>query len=169
MKLKSVVFVLLALLVGVGETRGQERNQSGPVAFGPSLGLHGMGLIWEFSPVSRAALDLQAEGLRFRGKVAAGIGIRIDLHQERTGRVYGRVLYGWAKCVDPVGGSEGCVLGKAARRAVSPGAGVELRLSETGVAWAGVEAGYWRALDRDTLGRDLDHFSGAVILRFRPW
>jgi hypothetical protein len=158
---------ILALSFSAVEVEGQRGAKPGVLAMGPSLGRHGIGVVLELSPFPRTALAGAFEGLNFGGKAVAGIGVRVDLHQENTGRVYTRVLYGKVKCLNPIGGGGGCPFGNAARSAVGPGAGIELRLSENGNAWAGIEAGYWAALRRDPLGRELEHFAFAAVLRFR--
>ena len=158
---------VFAVSFSAAELEGQQVRQPGSLAMGPSLGRHGIGVVLEVSPLPRTALAAAFEGLNFGGKAVAGMGVRVDLHQENTARVYTRVLYGKVKCLNPIGGDGGCPFGNAARTAVGPGAGIELRLSENGNAWAGIEAGYWAALRRDSLGRELEHFAFAAVLRFR--
>jgi len=53
------------------------------------------------------------------------------------------------------------------RGAWSPGSGIELRLHDDGILWLGLDVSRCIAVDRDALGREIEHFAAAAVLRHR--
>ena len=164
---RTSLLVCALLFVCASSTLMAQDEPSSLFAFGASAGLHGLGVLLEVTPLTRVALDFQAEGLNLGGKAVAGLGARVDAVHEQSARAYGRLLFGTMGCNRSVGGTSSCLSDGSWRRAWSPAAGVELRLSDQGITWVGIEAGYWFGIERDAVSRDLEHFSFAGIIRFR--
>jgi hypothetical protein len=146
--------------------RGQQASDPGHFTLAFTAGRHFLGIEAGVSPVRRLALVGLAEG-GFANRSVHGVGLRFDPHVERSGRVYARVLYGSMRCTTPWDVFTCSRAAEEWRGAWSPGAGIELRLRDTGIAWLGLDVSRWIAIDRDALGREIEHFAAAAVLRLR--
>jgi hypothetical protein len=159
----AACLTLLASMVSIVSAQDENHRE---FAAGFSAGLHGLGVVAEARPVSRLAVVFEAEGLNLGGNAVVGLGGRFDVVYEKSALGYVRALYGSMGCMRSVGGTSSCLSEDSWRRAISPGLGIELRLSETGSTWIGIEVSYWHAVQRDAVGRDLQHYSFAAMVRF---
>jgi len=165
--LPSVVAAVSLLLFALpASVRGQQAPDPGRFTLGFTAGRHFLGIEAGVAPTRRLALVGLAEG-GLTNRSVRGVGLRFDPHVERSGRVYVRVLYGSMRCTTPWDVATCSSDAEVWRGAWSPGAGIELRLHDDGIAWLGLDVSRWIAVDRDALGREIEHFSAAAVLRLR--
>jgi len=161
----SRAFAFLLLCATAGALHGQETSDPGRFTLAFTAGRHLLGIEAGVSPVPGLALIGLAEGGLDRA--VRGAGIRFDVYVERSGRVYTHAIFGSMHCVTPWDVATCSTEEEERRGAWYPGGGIELRLRDDGVVWLGLDAGRWIAFDRDAVGRAVEHFTAAAVLRLR--
>ena len=168
----SAIFATVALsaLFSTPNTAAaQELQLRDRVAFDVLLGREGLGLGVEYQILDRVALIARAEGWPFEVFTGTAAGLRYDPIVADNIRYYGAGLIGLTACSEgPLHGRRSCLDGDR-HAAVAGLAGMEILLGVSRRWSAGIEGGYWYALDRDIAADDLDRWTFAAIVRWRPF
>jgi len=162
----ALLSLLLLTSVTTVDLTAQEPPDRAHVTLAFTAGRHFLGLEAGVVPLRRLAFVGLMEG-GWSNRAVRGIGLRFDPHVERSGRVYAHVLFGSMRCTTPWETFTCTDAAEAWRRAWNPGAGIEMRLHDEGAVWLGLDVSRWIAFDRDVVGRELEHFAAAAVLRLR--
>lgn len=161
---KHCVAAAIWVIAGVEPSFAQvDGNKS--VALGLSASVpHFLGLTMHGCPLQMLCGAARLEGLLFGLKRVRGIGLRVDPVMEPTTRIYVEALGGDIRCIDPRDNS--CPFGAETRIAFAGIAGLEMAIGIAGWS-AGVEGGYWKPMQNDTVGRSLKHWTVGTFFRKR--